>query len=57
MIEAFGAIITLTPGEQGTDGAILKVKDLVDNNPEKRKGFAKAMWCGCGVSSIGNGRI
>ena len=35
MIEAFGANIILTPGDQGTDGAILKAKDLVDNNPGK----------------------
>lgn len=35
MIQAFGANIVLTPGEKGTDGAIIKVKELVKNNPEK----------------------
>ncbi len=35
MIEAFGAKIILTPESDGTDGAILKVKDIVSKNPEK----------------------
>lgn len=35
MITAFGAKIILTPGEKGTDGAILKVKELVAGNPDK----------------------
>lgn len=35
MIEAFGADIILTPESDGTDGAILKVKDIVSKNPEK----------------------
>jgi len=34
-IKAFGAKITLTDAEKGTDGAILKVKELVENNPGK----------------------
>ncbi|MFC1608083.1 PLP-dependent cysteine synthase family protein [Candidatus Latescibacterota bacterium] len=35
MIEAFGAIITLTPADQGTDGAIRKAHELVETSPEK----------------------
>ncbi len=35
MIEAFGAEIILTPKDAGTDSAILKVKELVAENPEK----------------------
>ncbi len=35
MIEAFGAIVTLTDADQGTDGAIRKAKELLKNNPEK----------------------
>ncbi len=35
MIAAFGAKITLTPGEKGTDGAIMKARELVKENPEK----------------------
>ena len=35
MIEAFGARITLTEAELGTDGAIMKARELVQNNPEK----------------------
>ncbi len=35
MIKAFGANVILTPAEQGTDGAILKVKELVKNQPDK----------------------
>ncbi len=35
MIEAFGANIVLTPAEQGTDGAIIKAKELVAKYPDK----------------------
>lgn len=35
MIGAFGAKITLTDPTQGTDGAILKVRELTKNNPGK----------------------
>jgi cysteine synthase B len=35
MIEAFGARITLTEPELGTDGAIMKARELVQANPEK----------------------
>jgi len=35
MIEAFGATVTLTPAENGTDGAIQKVKALIAAYPEK----------------------
>jgi S-sulfo-L-cysteine synthase (O-acetyl-L-serine-dependent) len=35
MIEAFGAKITLTDKELGTDGAIRKARELVHDNPEK----------------------
>jgi len=35
MIAAFGAKIILTPGEQGTDGAIRKVKKLAAAEPDK----------------------
>lgn len=35
MIRAFGAEIILTDGELGTDGAIMKAKDLVEKNPDK----------------------
>ncbi len=35
MIAAFGATITLTPGRRGTDGAILKARELVKEHPEK----------------------
>ena len=35
MIAAFGAKITLTPGNQGTDGAILKARELVKKYPKK----------------------
>ena len=35
MIEAFGANIILTPEEHGTDGAILKVEELILENPGK----------------------
>lgn len=35
MIKAFGAKITLTDAELGTDGAIVKAKELVKLNPKK----------------------
>ena len=35
MIKAFGAKVILTPKRQGTDGAIMKVRELVAANPEK----------------------
>ena len=35
MIGAFGAKITLTNGKLGTDGAIKKVRELVEEHPEK----------------------
>lgn len=35
MIKSFGAKITLTDGELGTDGAILKARELVKANPKK----------------------
>jgi cysteine synthase B len=35
MLEAFGAKITLTDADKGTDGAIVKAWELVKNNPEK----------------------
>lgn len=35
MIQAFGAKVTLTDAQLGTDGAILKAKELVKENPEK----------------------
>ena len=35
MIEAFGAKVTLTPGELGTDGAIRKARELVKEYPQK----------------------
>lgn len=35
MIQAFGATVTLTPPDQGTDGAIRKVRELVAQNPDK----------------------
>lgn len=35
ILKSFGAKITLTPAELGTDGAILKAKELVKKNPEK----------------------
>ena len=34
-IKAFGAKITLTDAEKGTDGAILKVKELLEKQPDK----------------------
>jgi cysteine synthase B len=35
MIKAFGAEVTLTPAEEGTDGAIRKVRELVKQHPDK----------------------
>ncbi len=35
MIRAFGAKVTLTDSDLGTDGAIIKAKELVKNHPEK----------------------
>jgi S-sulfo-L-cysteine synthase (O-acetyl-L-serine-dependent) len=35
MIEAFGAKVTLTDAKLGTDGAIIKARELVKANPEK----------------------
>ncbi|MDR2039866.1 MAG: cysteine synthase family protein [Bacteroidales bacterium] len=35
MIKAFGGEIILTPPELGTDGAIMKVKELIELNPGK----------------------
>ena len=34
-IAAFGAKVTLTPGHLGTDGAIIRARELVKENPEK----------------------
>jgi S-sulfo-L-cysteine synthase (O-acetyl-L-serine-dependent) len=33
MIQAFGAKVTLTPAAKGTDGAILRAKELLNENP------------------------
>ena len=35
MIHAFGATVTLTPAELGTDGAIARARDMVRNHPDK----------------------
>ena len=35
MIKAFGASVTLTEGKLGTDGAIIKAKDLVKEDPDR----------------------
>lgn len=35
MIKAFGAKVTLTEGKMGTDGAIMKARELVKEYPEK----------------------
>ncbi|MDD4218503.1 MAG: cysteine synthase [Bacteroidales bacterium] len=35
MIKAFGANVILTEAEDGTDGAIRKVKEIAEQNPEK----------------------
>jgi len=35
MIESFGAKVTLTDAELGTDGAINKARELIEENPEK----------------------
>src|SRR5512147_1870125 len=34
MIQAFGAQVTLTPTQQGTDGAILRARELVRERPD-----------------------
>lgn len=35
MIMSFGAKVTLTDGDKGTDGAIIKVRELIKKEPEK----------------------
>ncbi len=35
MIKAFGAEVILTPAKEGTDGAIKKVKELIEKNPDE----------------------
>jgi cysteine synthase B len=35
MIQAFGAQIVLTDPEKGTDGAIVKAREMVAENPQK----------------------
>lgn len=35
MIKAFGAKVTLTDAKKGTDGAIIKARELVKDNPDK----------------------
>ncbi|MDY6912029.1 MAG: cysteine synthase family protein [Chloroflexota bacterium] len=35
MIQSFGATVTLTPAELGTDGAITKARELVRSNPQR----------------------
>ncbi len=35
MIKSFGGKVTLTPGDKGTDGAIMKARQLVEENPDK----------------------
>jgi S-sulfo-L-cysteine synthase (O-acetyl-L-serine-dependent) len=35
MIKAFGAKVTLTDAEKGTDGAIIKARELVRQNPDR----------------------
>jgi cysteine synthase B len=35
MIKAFGAKVTLTPAEKGTDGAIMHARELVRKHPDK----------------------
>ena len=35
MLKAFGANIILTPAAEGTDGAIIKARELVKENPDK----------------------
>ncbi|HIE23862.1 MAG TPA: cysteine synthase family protein [Candidatus Korarchaeota archaeon] len=35
MLKAFGAEIILTPPEKGTDGAIIKARELLESEPEK----------------------
>ena len=35
MLEVFGAELVLTPGELATDGAIMKAREMVEQNPDK----------------------
>lgn len=35
ILEAFGAEVLLTPGEEGTDGAIRKAKEILKDEPDK----------------------
>src|SRR5580693_2317778 len=35
ILAAFGAQLVITPGDEGTDGAIRKVHEIVDGNPQK----------------------
>jgi S-sulfo-L-cysteine synthase (O-acetyl-L-serine-dependent) len=35
ILGAFGAELVITPGDEGTDGAIRKVKEIVDADPDK----------------------
>lgn len=35
MIKAFGAEVILTPAKLGTDGAIMKVREMISENPDK----------------------
>jgi S-sulfo-L-cysteine synthase (O-acetyl-L-serine-dependent) len=35
ILGAFGAELVMTPGDEGTDGAIRKVHEIVDDDPEK----------------------
>lgn len=35
ILEAMGAVVILTPAKEGTDGAIRKANDIVQNDPEK----------------------
>jgi cysteine synthase B len=35
MLRAYGAKLTLTPGDKGTDGAIMKTRELVKKYPDK----------------------
>ncbi len=35
ILGAFGAELVITPGDEGTDGAIGKVREIVEGNPDK----------------------
>lgn len=35
MIKAFGAEVMLTPAEEGTDGAIKRAREMIENHPQK----------------------